>query len=122
MVISIGEEKTSFMEPTVGVAGPQRLSPWTFGFNQLRYAHVQDSFLVAVASARHVSELQALSSDKRYLTFDSTGVTLRLNPAFIPKVDSQQNREKELSLLLSTRGFNPIPEALCSLCAYVGRF
>ena len=53
-------------------------------------------FLLAVVTAKRVSELQALSSDPRYLTIDKTGITLRLNPAFIPKVNSQQNREKEV--------------------------
>jgi len=63
------------------------------GINMLTFKTV---FLLAVVTAKRVGELQALSSDKRYLTIDGPGITLRLNPAFIPKVNSQQNREKEV--------------------------
>jgi hypothetical protein len=54
------------------------------------------AFLLAVVSAKRVGELQAFSSDKRYLRFAPNGVTLRLNPKFIPKVNTSKNREQSL--------------------------
>jgi integrase len=54
------------------------------------------TFLLAIASAKRVSELQALSKDPKYLQITPAGIRLRLNPAFIPKVNVEKNREQEL--------------------------
>ena len=54
------------------------------------------AFLLAITTAKRVGELKALSVDQRYLTIDQTGIRLRINPAFIPKVNNPQNREKEV--------------------------
>ena len=54
------------------------------------------ALLLAITTAKRVGELKALSVDHRYLIIDQTGIRLRLNPAFIPKVNTQQNREKEV--------------------------
>jgi hypothetical protein len=54
------------------------------------------AFLLAITSAKRVGELQAFSMDPRYMHITPAGIRLRLNPAFIPKVDVDKNREQEL--------------------------
>lgn len=55
-------------------------------------------FLVAIASARRVSELQALCHAAPYLAFSSRGVTLSLRAGFIPKVSTPFNSQAVLHL------------------------
>ncbi|XP_029471517.1 uncharacterized protein LOC115098760 [Rhinatrema bivittatum] len=62
-------------------------------FEPIRRATVKDLtlkvvFLVAVASARRVSELQALSCREPFLRITDSGVSLRTVPSFLPKVVS----------------------------------
>jgi hypothetical protein len=54
------------------------------------------AFLLAITSAKRIGELQALSSNPRYLEITPGGIRLRLNPSFVPKVNKPQNREQEL--------------------------
>ena len=54
------------------------------------------AFLLAITSAKRIGELHALSSNKRLLHITPAGIRLRLNPAFIPKVNNPKNREQEL--------------------------
>lgn len=56
------------------------------------------AFLVAVTSARRVSELAALSVREDLCTFHQDRVVLRLDPLFIPKVNSLFHRAQEIIL------------------------
>jgi len=56
------------------------------------------AFLVAVTTAKRIGEIQAFSVDSRYLTCSAAGVRLALNPVFIPKVNTQANRQAEVFL------------------------
>lgn len=47
------------------------------------------AFLVAITSARRVSELRALMSEPPYTVFYKDKVQLKPNPAFLPNVVSQ---------------------------------
>lgn len=47
---------------------------------------MKTEFLVAVASARRVSELQALLIDPSYMVFYKDNLSLSPHPKFIPKV------------------------------------
>ena len=57
------------------------------------------ALLLAIRMAKRVGKLKALSVDKRYLTIDQTGIRLRLNPDFIPKVNTQGERRFLLTFL-----------------------
>ena len=73
-------------------------------------------FLVAVTSAARVSEIQALDSRRELLKLTSNRVTMKANPAFLPKVPKVEfiNRTIELE------AFNPsvlgVPEKFASIC------
>ena len=54
--------------------------------------------LVAVTSARRVSELQALSIIEPFLTIFQDRVVLRTDPGFLPKVASAFHRTQEIVL------------------------
>jgi hypothetical protein len=62
---------------------------------RLEWLTLKTAFLVAVTTAKRVGELQALSVDPRYYSSSAAGVRLRLNPVFIPKVNSAKNRGAE---------------------------
>jgi len=64
------------------------------------------AFLVAIFTAKRIGELQALSKSERCLTISADGVTLHLNPAFIPKVNKQANREMETFLVPSVHKYS----------------
>lgn len=55
-------------------------------------------FLVAITSARRVSELSALSVHPRLCIVHKDRVVLRLDPSFIPKVNTPFHRAQELIL------------------------
>ena len=55
-------------------------------------------FLVAITSARRVSELAALSCKEPYLIFHKDRVVLRPHPAFLPKVVSKFHLNQDLVL------------------------
>lgn len=65
----------------------------------LKYLPFKVAFLLAVTSARRVSELSALSIRKDLCVFHANTVVLRLDPAFTPKVNSLFHRAQELVLL-----------------------
>ncbi|XP_015675314.1 heparan sulfate 2-O-sulfotransferase 1 [Protobothrops mucrosquamatus] len=56
------------------------------------------AFLVAITSARRISELAALSVRKDLCFFRSDRVVLRLDPTFIPKVNSTFHRNQDIVL------------------------
>ncbi|XP_053553735.1 uncharacterized protein LOC128645029 [Bombina bombina] len=53
-------------------------------------------FLMAISSARRVSELSALHCDSPYLIFHSDKVVLRTKPGFLPKVVTNRNINQEI--------------------------
>jgi hypothetical protein len=59
---------------------------------------IKMAFLVAIASARCCSELQALDIRKPFMKFSHNGVTMRTNPAFMPKVPSEFHLNEEIFL------------------------
>lgn len=54
----------------------------------LRFLTFKVAFLVAITSARRISELAALSVRQDLCIFHPDRVVLRLNPSFTPKVNS----------------------------------
>lgn len=58
-------------------------------------------FPVATASARRVSELEALSAEPQYCTFQQDKVVLRTNAVFIPTVNLVFHRRKSFHLSVS---------------------
>ncbi|XP_056389162.1 uncharacterized protein LOC130283728 [Hyla sarda] len=71
----------------------------------LKHASVMTIFLIAITSARRVSELQALSSKEPYLRLLADVVVLGTMPGFLPKVSSEAklNQDSSSSLHLSRR-------------------
>lgn len=65
----------------------------------LRYLSYKVAFLVAVTSARRISELVALSIRSDLCVFHSNRVVLCLDPTFIPKINTWFHRSQELVLL-----------------------
>lgn len=72
----------------------------------LRILSFKVLFLVAITSARRVSELGALSIHPKLCLFHKDKVVLRPDPSFIPKVNSLFHRAQELVL----PSFCPRPE------------
>lgn len=64
----------------------------------LKFLTLKVAFLVAITSARRISELQALSAREDLCVFHQDRVVLRLDPSFIPKVCSCFHRAQELIL------------------------
>jgi hypothetical protein len=64
----------------------------------LKHVTLKTVFLVAITSARRVSELQALCYMEPYLVFRSGVVTLATNPEFIPKVNTSFHTKQLLQL------------------------
>ncbi|XP_060537977.1 uncharacterized protein LOC132709142 [Pantherophis guttatus] len=64
----------------------------------LKYLSFKVAFLVAVTSARRISEMAALSIRKELCIFHQDRVVLRLDPSFIPKVNSVFHRAQEVVL------------------------
>ncbi|XP_058020623.1 uncharacterized protein LOC131188944 [Ahaetulla prasina] len=64
----------------------------------LRLLTCKVAFLVAITSARRISELAALSVRSDLCVFHPDRVVLRLDPSFIPKVNSVFHRMQELNL------------------------
>lgn len=63
-------------------------------------------FLIAVTSAARVSEIQALDCRPHLSIIRRNTAILRTDPMFIPKVNSQHNRDREIFL----EGFFPSPK------------
>lgn len=64
----------------------------------LKFLTFKVTFLLAITSARRVSELMALAVRKDLCTFHADRMVLRLDPSFIPKVSSWFHRAQELVL------------------------
>lgn len=56
------------------------------------------AFLLAITSARHISELATLSIRADLCIFHSDRVVLRLDPTFLPKMNTPYHRSQELVL------------------------
>lgn len=65
---------------------------------QVKILTIKTLFLIALVSARRVSELRALSVHKDLCIFQKDSVVLRLDPAFVPKVNSQFHRSQDIVL------------------------
>lgn len=73
-------------------------------------------FLVAIASARRVSELSALSCQRPFLTFHNDRAVLRTVPSFLPKVVTEFHLNQEITLpTFCPHPRNPKEKALHSL-------
>lgn len=70
------------------------------GGADLRWLSVKTAFLLAITSARRVSELQALSVHGDCCRFfqDGSGVVLRPNPAFLPKILTEFHLSQSVEL------------------------
>ncbi|XP_058014842.1 uncharacterized protein LOC131185882 [Ahaetulla prasina] len=66
--------------------------------SSLRILSLKVAFLIAITSARRISELSALSIRQDLCTFLNDRVVLRLDPTFLPKVNSQFHRSQEVVL------------------------
>ncbi|KAJ1096084.1 hypothetical protein NDU88_001230 [Pleurodeles waltl] len=64
----------------------------------LQHLTWKTAFLVAITSARRVSEIQALSSKEPYTVFHDNRVVLRTHPSFLPKVVSEFHINQTISL------------------------
>lgn len=64
----------------------------------LRILTLKLAFLLAITSARRVSELAALSTRADLCIFKPNMVVLRLDPSFVPKVNSVFHRQQEIIL------------------------
>ncbi|XP_039207012.1 uncharacterized protein LOC120311509 [Crotalus tigris] len=64
----------------------------------LQYLSLKVSFLIAITSARHISELAALSIRKDLCLFHEDRVILQLDPSFIPKINTMFHRVHEVIL------------------------
>lgn len=64
----------------------------------LKFLSFKVTFLLAVTSARRISELTALSIRKDLCVFHANTVVLRLDPTFLPKVNSWFHHAQELVL------------------------
>ena len=80
---------------------------------RLKWLTIKTAFLLAIVTAKRVGELQAFSVDDRYLSISQEGVRLRLNPCFIPKVNTSGNREMESFLAPFCPRTNP--RSTCTL-------
>ena len=65
-----------------------------------KYLTWKTAFLLAITSAAHVSELQALDSHPDLSRVTKSHAILRLNPAFIPKSTVVEYLIREIKLLL----------------------
>ncbi|XP_068091948.1 uncharacterized protein [Hyperolius riggenbachi] len=64
----------------------------------LRNLTIKTIFLVAITSAKRVSELEALSSDEQFCSIFEDRVILKTVTDFLPKVSSVSNRGQEIIL------------------------
>ena len=75
---------------------------------ELKWVSIKTAFLLAIASAKRVGELHALSVSDSCLRWnsDGSGVTLWPNPAFLPKVlsSSNLNRPVRLAQFIASEG------------------
>jgi len=65
----------------------------------LKWLTLKVAFLLAITTAKRIGELQALSVDHQYYHSSPAGIRLKLNKAFVPKVNSDKNRDLETFLV-----------------------
>ncbi|CAJ0936989.1 unnamed protein product [Ranitomeya imitator] len=65
---------------------------------ELRFLTLKTVFLLAVTSAKTLSELQVMASREPYTVFTQANVNLRLLPSFRPKIPSSENVNQVISL------------------------
>lgn len=66
--------------------------------SSLQHLSWKVAFLVAITSARRVSEIQALCCKEPYTVFHLNRVVLRTHPSFLPKVISDFHINQEITL------------------------
>ena len=66
--------------------------------SSLKHVTLKTAFLVAIASARRVSDLQALSIREPFPTVFDDRIILRTDPSFLPKVASTFHRTQDIIL------------------------
>lgn len=71
-----------------------------------RFLTLKSIFLVAITSARQVSELCSLSTNPNLCLFQEDRVILQLDPSFMPKVNSVFHQPQEV--VLPTLCLNPL--------------
>ncbi|XP_068117916.1 uncharacterized protein [Hyperolius riggenbachi] len=76
----------------------QALTSKEFDEDSLRMCTLKTVFLVAITSARRISELHALSCKEPYCSFFNDRVVLRTSPEFLPKVGDMFHRTQEIIL------------------------
>ncbi|KAJ1121780.1 hypothetical protein NDU88_000299 [Pleurodeles waltl] len=80
----------------------------------LQHLTWKTAFLVAITSARRVSEIQALSAKEPYTVFHDNRVVLRTHPSFLPKVVSVFHINQTITLPT----FFPNPETPAEKALY----
>ncbi|KAI2663988.1 dTTP/UTP pyrophosphatase [Labeo rohita] len=89
--------------------------------NDIKWISLKTVFLLAVASAKRVGELHALSVSELCLRWlpDNSGVVLRPNPSFLPKVLLPQfiNQNIELASFQTSSGSDSGTHLLCPVRA-----
>lgn len=86
---------------------------------ELKWLTLKTSFLLAIASARRIGELHALSVHDDCCTFspDRSSVVLRPNPAFLPKVVTDFHLSQRIELRsLCTEGEQSLDSRHLALC------
>lgn len=87
----------------------------------IKWMSLKTSFLLAIATAKRVSELHALSVSERCLRWlpDDSGVVLRPNPSFLPKVLLPQfiNQHIELASFQTSSESDSSAQLLCPVRA-----
>ena len=80
------------------------------------YLTLKTAFLVAIGSARRVSELQALDCRPPYCSIGEGGAVLRTNASFLPKVASVENIESTIDFAPFGLEEDGSPSELRPLC------
>ena len=89
---------------------------------RINWLILKNAFLLAITTAKRVGEMQAFSQDKNFLRIDrdangyASGVYLKLNPFFIPKVTTDDNRESEIYLEAFCRRTDPQSHNTLYMC------
>ncbi len=79
----------------------------------LKHLTLKTAFLVAITSARRVSEIHSLRADHGYLTMNVNEVVLFPGLEFVPKVDSAFHSNQPLVLPCLTKDADPSLRTLC---------
>lgn len=62
----------------------------------LKWVVLKIVFLIAITSARRVSDLEALSIREPFLLIREDGIVLKTDPSFLPKVASTFHRTQDI--------------------------